>query len=117
MIILITFRERQYAMGMEVELVLLAALIVIFVISFCALLQKIRKTYENDRELTERVTSVSSQQLSLTEIYINPTFTSENENGGNNNSQGVFPCAPPPYTGKVRAFFAWFLMSSFRNVL
>ncbi|KAJ3661116.1 hypothetical protein Zmor_005531 [Zophobas morio] len=86
-------------MGVEVELILLISLIIIFIASFCGLLQKIRKSYERDRELTERVTNISSPRLSLTEIYINPTFTPENENGQNHSTNhGVFPCAPPPYT-------------------
>ncbi|XP_044263612.1 uncharacterized protein LOC123010632 [Tribolium madens] len=83
-------------MGMVIELVLLSGLIIIFIASFCGLLQKIRRTYEQDREYTARMTNVSSPQLSLTEIYINPTFTENTEN--HSVSQGVFPCAPPPYT-------------------
>lgn len=48
--------------------------------------------------MTARVTNVSSPRLSLTEIYINPAYTENTEN--NTMSQGVFPCAPPPYSGK-----------------
>jgi len=90
---------------MAFELLLLVALIIIFVVTFCGLLQKIRKTYERDRRQAERElannrTNRTNNDATLSEVYVNPTFfpeanrTSENSLG----SDGVFPSAPPPYT-------------------
>lgn len=83
---------------MAFELILLGALIFIFIISFCGLLQKIKQTYDRERFLAARLAQRREQQLrqrrsdSFTEVYINPSFVSES-NGG------VFPtAAPPPYS-------------------
>ncbi|XP_066259467.1 uncharacterized protein [Euwallacea similis] len=81
---------------MAFELILLGALIFIFIISFCGLLQKIKQTYDRERLLAERIArrredAQRRSTESFTEIYVNPTFN-------NSSNGGVFPTAPPPYS-------------------
>ncbi|CAG9763961.1 unnamed protein product [Ceutorhynchus assimilis] len=67
---------------MALELILLGALIFIFIVSFCGLLQKIRQTYERERLLAERLRRRPPRRVSNIEVFT------------------VFPAvaAPPPYT-------------------
>ncbi|XP_019866636.1 uncharacterized protein LOC109595655 [Aethina tumida] len=75
---------------MSFEFFLLGTLIVIFLISFCGLLQKVRQTYETERRIIERA-QINNQNAatSIVELY-NPSFDCDNE--------GIFPNAPPPYS-------------------
>ncbi|KAL1493858.1 hypothetical protein ABEB36_009544 [Hypothenemus hampei] len=84
---------------MAFELILLGALIFIFIVSFCGLLQKIKQTYDRERLIAERVVRRREQQErirrpddSFTEIYLNPAF------GSSSLEEGIFPAAPPPYS-------------------
>ncbi|KAH1007261.1 uncharacterized protein LOC109536490 isoform X2 [Dendroctonus ponderosae] len=81
---------------MAFELVLLGALIFIFIVSFCGLVQKIKQTYTRERLLAERLARRAERQarrrsVDFTDIYVNPSFNSP-ANGG------IFPGAPPPYS-------------------
>ncbi|XP_066152316.1 uncharacterized protein [Euwallacea fornicatus] len=81
---------------MAFELILLGALIFIFIISFCGLLQKIKQTYDRERLIAERIARhrADTRRIStesFTEIYVNPAFN-------NSSNGGVFPTAPPPYS-------------------
>lgn len=98
---------------MGIELTLLIPVIVLFIISFCGLLKKIRKSYEAERiidgksyiilikeirkmwVLDRNVGTLSN--ISIPEIYVNQSFSRESENS---TSESVFPGAPPPYSGK-----------------
>ncbi|XP_060522515.1 uncharacterized protein LOC132699675 isoform X2 [Cylas formicarius] len=81
---------------MAFELILLGALIFIFIVSFCGLLQKIKQTYERERVIAERIARRREQEQtdrrseSFSEIYINPAFATE--------ASGIFPGGPPPYS-------------------
>jgi len=81
---------------MTFEIVLLGAIIFIFIVSFCGLLQKIKQTYDRERIIAERLARRREQRVQrnsdpFEEVYINPAFTSET-NGV------IFPTAPPPYS-------------------
>ncbi|XP_050306207.1 uncharacterized protein LOC126743253 [Anthonomus grandis grandis] len=80
---------------MVFELTLLGALIFIFIISFCGLLQKIRQTYDRERLLAERIARRRAQER--IQRHSNDSFAEVYMNGDNNNGS-IFPEAPPPYS-------------------
>ncbi|KAF2883297.1 hypothetical protein ILUMI_22886 [Ignelater luminosus] len=77
---------------MELELFVILALIVLFLVSCCGLIQKIRENYEEDRGRVISVTQIHVPN----QMYNNNAFHS----GGEDLSSGVFPSnlTPPPYT-------------------
>ncbi|KAJ8970432.1 hypothetical protein NQ317_014984, partial [Molorchus minor] len=84
---------------MALELLLLCALIFIFIVSFCGLLQKIKQSYERERIIAERIVrrqAVPDQNStdSFSEVYVNSGYLPDIRN----ESGGVFPSAPPPYS-------------------
>lgn len=81
---------------MGFELLLLCALIFIFIVSFCGLLQKIKQSYDRERMIAERLTRRQAERNSgdsFSDVYVNSAFQSDR-----NNESGIFPAAPPPYS-------------------
>nr|XP_022902611.1 uncharacterized protein LOC111415260 [Onthophagus taurus] len=74
---------------MGFELIIVVALIVLFIVSLCSLLQKIRKAYAQDH-VRRRTTD---QQIFTVPTDGPPPY--DNQNDANH---GVYPCAPD-YTG------------------
>ncbi|KAJ8924047.1 hypothetical protein NQ315_006824 [Exocentrus adspersus] len=85
---------------MALELVLLCALIFIFIVSFCGLLQKIKQSYDRERMIADRLARRQAADRnsgeSFSEVYVNSAYQSELRGSGN--ESGVFPSAPPPYS-------------------
>ncbi|XP_018571946.1 uncharacterized protein LOC108911485 isoform X1 [Anoplophora glabripennis] len=81
---------------MGFELLLLCALIFIFIVSFCGLLQKIKQSYDRERMIADRLARRQTERNSedsFSDVYVNSAFQSER-----NNESGIFPAAPPPYS-------------------
>lgn len=77
---------------MAFEFILLAALIFIFLVSFCGLLQKIKQTYDRERLIAERIArrrELQRSQRSSDGSFDYPDFGYEG---------GILPGGPPPYT-------------------
>ncbi|KAJ8928104.1 hypothetical protein NQ314_019361 [Rhamnusium bicolor] len=83
---------------MALELLLLCALIFIFIVSFCGLLQKIKQSYDRERMIADRITRRQAAERnsteSLTEVYVNSAYLPDVRN----DNSGIFPAAPPPYS-------------------
>ncbi|XP_076268630.1 uncharacterized protein LOC143201436 isoform X2 [Rhynchophorus ferrugineus] len=79
---------------MTLEFILLAALIFIFMISFCGLLQKIKQTYDRERLIAEQLARRRGNERS--QRSSDSSYGCGND--GLTNEEGVFPGGPPAYT-------------------
>lgn len=86
---------------MAFEFVLLLTLIIIFIISFCGLLQKIKQTYQQERIIAERNAqrnAARNQINSISDVFVNPSFVDDRGAQHGESYGGIFPGSPPPYT-------------------
>ncbi|CAH0552018.1 unnamed protein product [Brassicogethes aeneus] len=79
---------------MSLELFMLFLFIIIFFLSFCGLLKKIRQTYEEESQIIVNFYAARSRRDQRSTIssmvdWHNPSFLGEN---------GIYPNAPPPYS-------------------
>ncbi|KAG5889707.1 hypothetical protein JTB14_029737 [Gonioctena quinquepunctata] len=77
---------------MGFELLLLSALIFMFIVSFCGLLQKIKQSHERERIIADRIARRHETASTNSDSFVNTTYV-ETES-----TNGIFPGAPPPYS-------------------